>query len=427
MKTQRKKIKAAVSDILFYYTGYRNDRGGRSMLQLNGELDIDRLIKAFNKSIDLVPVVKSKWVVGRFYYHWEVVQGFDIKDYMTVTSDFDEAENFLLGGIDCEASPQIRVMVYRNNGKDNIQMLMTHLCFDGSAIKNFHTLISKYYTGLKHDENFVIKDPIDFNRDLWPLFKNFPLKQRLKLAFKVIQPTGFDYTKWAYLENDSLDRKSVLLKNKIDEDIFQKLLEKSKISGVKINDVFMASLAKVFLDNSKESASPLEINCAFDLRNYIKGQRKLDFTNKVSKIKIVVDKIEGESFEELLSKVSKQMKANKDSYSSMFGVEFLRLIPLLLRIPYLKGNVSKTFLGENAFCISNLGVFTNDIFKFDELMVDDFFITGSIRNRPLSALFLNTMNNKITITSIFRGSEKEIEHGKKIIEMFISNIKNYVE
>ena len=411
---------------MFYYSGAQNDRGSRSVLQLNGELDIDILIKALNKSIELVPVVKSKWVVERYYYHWEVIQDFDIRDYITVTCNSEDADNFLLESIDCETSPQIKVMVYRNNGKDTLQILFTHLCFDGTSIKNFHTLISKYYTGYTHDENFVIKDSIDFNRDLWPLFKNFPLKQRLKLALTETKPSKFDYTKWTYLDSDSVERKKVLLKDVIEEDVFQKLLEKSKKNGVKINDVFVASLAKVFLDNSNVNNSPLKISCSLDLRTYIKGERKLDFTNKVSKLIIDIDKIEGESFEELLYRVSKQTKADKDNYSGLFGVETSRLLPFFLRIPQLKKGISKTYLGSSTFNISNLGVFSKDIFKFDELIVEDFFLTGSLRYQALTALFLCTMNNRVTITSIFQGSEKEIEHVKKNIEMFKLNIKNYI-
>jgi len=427
MKTQIKKNKVAVFDILFYYSGYRTDRGSRSALQLNGELDIDILIKAFNKSIDLVPVLKSKWVVERFYYHWEVIPDFDIKNYMTVTYDSDEAENFLLETINCETSPQIKVMIYRNKGKDTLQILFTHLCFDGSAIKNFHDLISKYYTGLKRDENFVIKENLDLNRNLWSLFKNFTFKQRLKFAFRSVKRSRFDYKKWAYLESDSAERKNVLLKNNIGEDILLKLLEKTKKNGVKINDVFLASLAKVYFTISKENDSPLEFNCAFDLRSYIKGKRKLDFTNKVSRVKIIIDRIEGESFEELISRVSKQMKDNKDNYFSMSGVEMFRLLPFLLRIPALKERISKIYLGSNTLNISNLGVIPNDIFKFDEITAKDFFVAGSIRHRPPAGMSINTFNNIITIASVFKGTEKEIEHNKKNAEMFISNIEKYVE
>ena len=427
METKTIIFKAEVSDVLFYYAGQRNDRSIRTRLQLDGELNLDILIQAFNKSIDLVPVLKSKWVVGRFYYHWELIQDFDIRDYMTVTYDFDEAENFLIEKIECEKGPQIKVLIYRNNGKDTIQITITHLCLDGIAFKHFYMLLSQYYTGLKRDENFVFNDLTDHDRNLWLIFKNFSLKQRLKFAVAPANLFDVNNAKYINIDDKSVERKKIFLKNKIEGNVLQKLISKSKKSGVTVNDVFMAALTKVVFDISKIEPSSHEISTTFNLRNHIKEKKKIDFTNKVSAVSIIIRKIEGESFEELLYRVGEQMKNNKKKYSSLFKQEFLRLIPFALSIPLLKKLLAKFCAGTDTFGISNIGIVSNDDFNFANLNIEDFFLNGALRNKVLPTLFFCSVNNHINVTCAMRGSEKEIEQIRKIIEMLISNIEKYVE
>ena len=428
MKPHIKKIKVAFFDIILYHGGFGTDRGVRIETQFDGELDIDILMQAFNKAIELVPVLKCKFVVGRFYYHWEVIQNFDIRDYFTITNDHDKAENFLLESIDCEKCPQIKVMVYRNNGKDNMRLIVTHLCFDGTALLNFNTLVSQYYSGLKQDENFVIKNfNHNYSRDLWPLFKNFPIKQRLNFLFSKPKHPAFNINKCFFHDNPSVERKKVFIKRTIDEEVYLKLKNKSKELGVKINDVFFASFFRVLFDISIIDVSSLSVSCSVNLRNYMKNKEKVGFSNMVSHFLLTVDKVEGESFEETLSRVSKEILITKNEKSFMFGMEFLRFGPFMLRMPFLRGMVLKYIKGYSLSGISNVGVLIKDDFIFKGLNVTDMFFAASLRYVPQSFFCLCTYNDHVNISSLLVGTEKEIENEKRNIDMFISNIKNFVE
>ena len=427
MKKQIKKIKAALFDVVLYHGGAGTDRGVRLETQFDGELDIDILILAFNKAIELVPVVKCKFVVGRFYYHWEMIQNFDIRNYFTLTNDYDVAENFLLDAIDCETSPQIKVLVYRNKGKDNLRLFMTHLCFDGTALLSFSALVSQYYSGLKQDENYVVKNfNHNYSRELWPLFKNFSIKQRFNFIFSKPKHSVVDISKCFFRDNPSIERKKVFIKKTIEEEVFIKLKNKSKELGVKINDVFFTAFIRVLYDISVIDISRLSVCCSLDLRGYMKNKEEVGFSNLSSHLLFTLSKIEGESFEETLFRVKEEITITKSEYSCMIGMELLRFGPFFLRMPYLKEETIKYIKSTSLSGISNIGILSKDDFMFTGLNVTDIFIGASLRKVPQTFISLCTINNHINITSLLFGTEKEIENEKRNLDMFIESIKKFV-
>jgi len=421
------RLKSAIWDNLYYLFDEFSDRCIRAEIQFDGELDFDVLVMAFNKSIDLIPIIKSKWVTGTFNNHWEVIRNFDIRDYITVTDDSEVAENFILGKIDdVKAGAQIKVLLYKHDGKDSICVLFNHMCFDIS-VKDFFRLLSRYYSGLKQNKEFIVTDFIDGDREFWQVFKNFSRKQRWQftskksLGMKSYNKLGFPY------ENGVPATEKVILKSSYDETFLQKLKDKSKKSGVTLNELFISALGRAILDICPDSTLPLEIHCAVNLRRYIKGGRTAGLTNMISGISVPIMKVKGESFEETVARVHELMSKFKSEHACMYGLELLRGVSLKLKVPFLRKKLVKCAFGNPMIGYSDAGSTTEDMVTYTGLNVEDFYILGAIKRPPYSFLTLYSFFNRLYVFIPMIGSKKDVETGKQKLDLMKSYLRSYIE
>lgn len=422
------KIKSSLWDeIYYYYYNEYSDRTIRSETQFNGELDMDVLVQAFNKTIDLIPVLKSRWVTGWFNNYWEVIQDFDIRNNLTVTENFEVAENFMVDNIDAKAGAQIKVLIYRHDGKDSMRILYNHMISDGAGMKDFYRLLSRYYSGLKHNKEFVMTDFINGDRQFWQLFKNFSFGQRLKFAFakdstiKYNSKLGFPY------EKDAPATDKVLLKSNYDEDFFIKFKEKNKKMGVTINDVILAAFGRAMLDICPDNKLPFDIDCSIDLRRYLREGKTTIITNMVSGIVLPFIKVEGENFDETVLRIHRLMNKLKNDYSCLNRLELLRLVSLELKIPFLRKNIAKKNLGNSMTGISNVGSTTDDMVSYSGLNVEDFYIMGAMKYPPYTLITIYSFRNLLHIFTTIVGSKKDVETGKLKLDLIKSYLKSYIE
>jgi len=431
MKKHKTKIKAAIWDELYYSWRKSFDQAIRADIQFGGELDINILIDAFNETIELVPVVKSKWINKPVRSYWEIIQNFNIRDYFTVTEDLEDAENFMLESIDCEACAQIKVLIYRHKGKDNLRIVLSHMCFDGSSFMDFLELLSRYYSGLKQNSDFKITDFVNGERDVWQLFKNFTLKERLNFALKKIKHSKISQNIRLNIpcDKDASEKTKVIQKKIIEEELLLKLIEKSKKSGQKLNDIFIAAFGRSLFDISIANHSPMPIAFSIDLRIFMKEKKTAGLTNMSTALFIPFDKIEGESFEESVNRTSTHINEVKNNNSAMFNKELLRLLVFSFYLPVSKEKILKSFLGGGSAVtgISNVGVIKPEVVSFSGLKVEEFFMIGSVKFTPFPALFINTFNNRIYLSTASLGSKMEIELEKRVLDLFESYLINYVE
>ena len=424
--TKMTKIKSTFWDNGYYFSDNFSDHCFRIEIQFDGELDMDVLPEAFNKTIDLVPTIKSKWVTGWFNNHWEIIKNFDSRDYITVTDDIAIAENFMTGKIDMETGAQIKVLIYKHDGKDNMRILFNHMLFDGASMKDFFRLLSRYYSGLKQNREFTVTDFINGDRDFWQLFKNFSIKQRIKFVFR-IQDTGNKGRLGFPYEKDAPARNIIFLRNFYDERFFLKLKEKSKKSGVKLNDVIMAAYGRAMFDICPDSSLPLRINCSYDLRKYLKDGKTAGLTNLVSGILIPFDRVEGENFEETVLRIHELTDQFKNNDTALNGLEFTRLASFALRLPVIKNRVGKIMFDGILTGLSNIGSVTEDMVNYTGLNAENFFITGAIINPPCIMLSIFTFRERLYISIAVVGSKKDAETGKRQLDLIRSYLTSYIE
>lgn len=69
---------------------------------------------------------------------------------------------------------------------------------------------------------------------------------------------------------------------------------------------------------------------------------------------------------------------------------------------------------------SNLGMISNEKFRFADLAVEDAFISTAVKHAPYFQLSVSTYRGCCTLTSSLYGTEED----RKIVENFLSQVEN---
>ena len=441
-----RKIKSTIWDRMHYYFGDFNDHSMRAVIVFDGKIDTAVLTRALNMACELVPIVKSRFVVGMFSAYWKVIRDFDAKDYLTI-SETDDPEGlsmrFVTGNIEEKKGAQLKVLVARTSNFDTLCVMCNHMCFDGRGFKDFLELIATAYNGLLDNKDFRIEGYTHGtgNRAFSQLYKNFSAKVRRKLAFRVKyglkndEKVGFPYEaceavggkadgKVPSLRDNSISvpsssavRKEIV-RYKMSDERFAKLRASAKKLGVTFNDVLTASFGRAILDLNPDSDLPAEVDNVVDLRRYIKSGNTDGFTNMVSKAGTVFPRATaGEPFAETAKWVSAHMNKLKDDYMGMDAMGLLRFAFAVLPGPSLQRFVFRHVYTNPLTMLSNIGVFDEKAIAFRGLNVTDFLATGAIKYAPYFLQSLHTFAGHLSFASTVVGTEKDIESARKIYEL----------
>jgi NRPS condensation-like uncharacterized protein len=138
------------------------------------------------------------------------------------------------------------------------------------------------------------------------------------------------------------------------------------------------------------------------------------------------DRVGGENFNETVIRINGLMNKFKNENACMYGLEFLRFVPFAMKLPAFRKKFTKLVL-YTLTGFSNIGSITEDMANYDGLHIEDFYITGAIKYPPHTLLSLCTFRNRLYIFTTIAGSDKDVETGKRKLDLIKSYLSNYIE
>jgi NRPS condensation-like uncharacterized protein len=390
-----------------------NDHQLHAVIYFQDLLDKECLRKAVLLSMEIVPILGSRFVVNPFRPHWERGQ-YEAKDvitYIECSNPETEIERFLTGLTNEYTGPQLRVGIIRSSNKDSLCILMNHMVCDGTGFKEYLYLLSRIYSELQCG-TFNINTYHTGSRSSKQIYRHLKLGDRFKIFWLPNQPPKNNI--FVPLSKGKCERRPFILKSKLHQERFNSLKEFGQKHSVTINDLIMAAyyraLYKILDINRNES---LIIPCMVDLRRYLPNRKVEGICNLASMIICNIGPEIGTNFEETVRKVSREMDARKRQYPGMHGLSTLnglfRLLPFAAAAKIFKKNSVNP-----AIAITNIGVIDSSRLLFGKIPIEDAFITSSIKYPPYFQLALTTYNNAITFSVNLYGTEDD----RKFIQNF---------
>jgi len=397
-------------DQMQYFFKEYNDHQLHGVIYFEDKLNKYLIKKAVLLSLDIVPILGSRFVINKFHTYWEKVNDFndsEVISFVESTNPDEEIQRFTTKMTNEFTGPQLMVRVIRSSNKDTLCIVMNHMVCDGAGFKEYLYLLGDVYTRLQNDASSLKYEIGD--RSSKQIYKNFSIIERLKIFFLSNEPSKNKNNIRFPLYNKQDNLTPYILTYKLSQNRFELLKKYSKEHSVTINDIILAAYYRVLyrMLNLKQDTS-LTIPCMIDLRRYITNKNVIGICNLSSMVMCnLVDNV-GENFDETVKKVNSEMNEKKMGYAGLHGLSTVNLLFKILPFSIVKKIIKKKYVNP-MIGITNIGIIDSRRLKFDKILIKDAFVTGSIKYPPYFQLALTSYNNSITFTVNLYASEIDID------------------
>ncbi|MFL0196614.1 WS/DGAT domain-containing protein [Clostridium sp. WILCCON 0269] len=408
----------------FFFKEY-NDHQLHGVIYFEDTLERDLIKKAVLLSMDIVPILGSRFVVNKFHAYWKKVHNLNDKDiisFVDCTSKDEEVQRFITKVINEFTGPQLSVRVIRASNKDTLCIIMNHMVCDGAAFKEYLYLLGEIYTRLENGTYSNMKY-INGSRSSKQIYKHFKIADKLKIFLLPNEPTKNKNDICFPMSTNQDCCYPFILIHRLSPSRFELLKKYSKKHSVTINDIILAAyyriLYKILNLNRNDS---LTIPCMVDLRRYLPNKKASGICNLSSMIMCNIGSDIGNNFEETVRKVSAEMNKKKRAFPGLNGLSTLNLLfkflPFFTVKKIIKNNYVNPMIG-----ITNIGIIDSSKLIFGKTLVEDAFVSGSIKYPPYFQLAFTSFNNTITFTVNLYGNVVDTD----LIEEFFILLDNELQ
>ena len=396
----------------------------QAVIHLDGQLDFDRLSHAVRLSIDMQPVLGSRFIENEPPY-WKRISNLDKTDFCSK----EETENpeasikrFLETQLDMDHDAMIKVRLIRSGQYDTLCLKLNHACCDGGAVKEYIGLLSQIYSDMDADGTFTA-EPVKRNRkDQDRLFSSLGIADPEKewIAGSEITKATWPFP-WKHVQTDRY-RIAVC---KLPPEQFEEMVLYSKARAATINDLVLTAYYRAMAQTGNAVYDEaMEIPVTVDLRRYLPDRRTEALRNFSGSEFTKLTLVPNESFEDTLSRVismMKEIKNNRPGLQSAIGLERIEKMAFSETLAYYKMVAQWPYSCSDkcAPVLSNLGFVAEAGIKFGETEVPDAYIVPPVVRAPSFLLMVSTYNGIMTLAAGIYESTVPLEK----IETLLNRVK----
>jgi NRPS condensation-like uncharacterized protein len=423
------EIDANSHDLYNYFVNY-----GRSNLQIHAFLEFDNYIdadimeKSVKLCVDAEPILRYSFIKEENRFFWRFINDIENITFCTLEKTENKEhsiESFINSPLNIDKAPQIRVKILRTDKNDILCIKMNHVTCDAGGFKIFLHMLEYIYNYTYEGKTFNPKPNYGIRRDINELFKDSGIsdvRMYWNPQIASMQPT------WAFPCKQGEPETLQLTEFRLSNELNQSLFKFSKEHGFKITDIILTAFYRSLYEIlHTEFNIDMEILVTIDLRRYLPSSLVNGICNFSGTINSRIPRIQNESFESNLCRVSHMMselKKQSPGLHSAAGIEKLRDIGSKKALEILQYTWHQTIkTGKCSPILSNIGVLSERPFKFGNNEVTDIHVFHPAMYAPAFMLGVYTYNSILS----FIISYYEPITSKKDVEAFFSQIQNEIK
>lgn len=372
------------------------------VLEFDGKLDIDCMIKAVRLSIDAEPILGCKFVEDNYRPYWKRLEHIDGVEWCIYekVQEKDEAIKKILAQPFVSKDYQLKVTVIHSKKADTICIKLNHACCDGGGAKDYLHLLSSIYNHLCEDKNYIPISNINGKRDTSELFRVFNIgnpNMLLNPQLANLKPT------WAFPNKEHQIENFNFSICRLDRNQTDSLHSYAKKNGITMNDLILTAFYRTMFNMVlPEEAEPMEICVTVDLRRYLPGKKAEAICNLSGVVNHRIARIEGESNISTLKRVSLVMKEIKNNYPGLHSAASMEMMAELdyeNAVAFIKNSWEDTVkCGKSTINLSNMGIIADYPLRFGSTIVRDAYMVTPVFKSPSFMLGASSYNGMLTCT-----------------------------
>ncbi len=195
-KRSSNRIKATALDKMQFLVNEYHDRQCRCVIGFDGKAELSLLETAVRLSMEVVPVLNSRFVNHPWKPYWEKLSppSVEIPFRFIETEEEEHTVNqFLSEPMDCKKGPQLEVALIRS-GHDTLCVKISHQVTDAGGLLDYIRILSDIYSRLKKGEGYKPNDTPAGNRGLGQIFRHAGFRQ----VFKGLKNWNYPVSDWGF-------------------------------------------------------------------------------------------------------------------------------------------------------------------------------------------------------------------------------------
>ena len=387
-------------------------------LEFNSHLDIDRLSKALDLTLDAEPVLGCRFVTRWWRPYWERLDA-GSRDVLAIAEDTREYEGFKHSPIDPYTGPQIKACLLRTTDRDLLLIKVAHEVSDASGVKQIAKMISSTYSALAHDPEYRPEPNIYGDRSIWQVLRHVPWHAYPNILYDYYAvytiPCLFPFVSIHLPVVADDDRTLEYISRTVHEDLLKNIIEYGRQRNGTLNDVLVAAFFHAIAATSDwDHKSQLRLRITIDLRRFkpdgdgggvcnLGGMELVDLGNDLN-----------DNFDYTLKRISSFMRQRKARWMGIH--DYIGFAPLTTLFPHrVMKNIlvriirSGMEIGNDALVVANMGAIEQKDVTFDIIPIKARFLP-TVDYPPHIVFAFTTYNGSLNISAgSWPCSKKQIE------------------
>jgi NRPS condensation-like uncharacterized protein len=376
-------------------------------LEFKSHLDVDRLRKALDLTLDAEPVLGCRLVKRWWRPHWERLDAGN-REVLALAKDAREYEALKHASIDPYIGPQIKACLLRTPERDRLLIKVAHEVSDASGVRQITKKISSTYSTLAYNPQHRPEPNIQGDRSLWQVFNQIPWYAYPSILYNYyrgyILPLLFrnEAAVLPIVADD--DRNLEFVSRTVSEDLLKHIIEYGRKRNGTINDVVMAALFHaISAASDRDRKSQLSLRVTVDLRRFMLDNNGGGICN-LSGMEIVdIGTDLNDDFDWTLKRISSFMSQRKASW---IGInDYVGLAPLIISLPHDVVRRIKVFVvrdsvnrGKAPCVLTNMGAIEQKDVTFDVPPIEARLLPP-VDYPPHTIVCFNSYNRSLTISA----------------------------
>lgn len=413
-----KRFRAQFTDRFVNFVRETGEMMIQMELEFKSHLDVDRLKKALDLTLDTEPLLGCRFVKRWWRPYWERL-GPDRRDVLTLAETVLAYEEFKRASIDPYIGPQIKACLLRTPDRDRLLIKVAHEVSDAGGVKQIAKIVSSTYSRLAHDPKYRPEPNINGDRSIWQVLRHVPWYAYPTILynyyrvymFPVLFPLGTVHL--PVVADD--DRTLEFIHRTVNEDLLKYVIQYGRQRNATLNDVLMAAFFHALTAASDwDRKSQLRIRITIDLRRFIPDGNVGSICNLSGMEVVALGTDLNNDFDYTLRRISSFMRQRKAQW---IGInDFVGLAPLSIFLPHavmeriivsiVQNSVNS---GQAAYVFANMGTIEQKDVNFDMPPFEARFL-GAVDYPPHILFWFESYNRSITISAgSWPCSKKQIE------------------
>lgn len=411
------------------------------VIKLDGKVDEQRMKNAIRLSMDQEPILGCFLKKREIGYVWQRCNSLDSMELLQIkavdaSNTKEEIERFATQTIDVHKDLPVQTALFRGD-EDTLCIKCSHVVMDARGLFEYIYLLVDIYNQLKNDPSWYPKINSKGCRSFKQIAATLSFVDKIKCVRRMFRNNRIwkDVDKMVSplkMEGDheNLGTLSLIL----DQDLMSNIHEYRKTKGVTIHEFLLGIFTSVWFKlYSPDRTGAVSLLFPVDLRHNLPEKKGGGLCNLFGNVFLNLFSKPDETTEDLILKVSDQIKVLKKDYFALAILPFLKLMSLnsvaklmeITRKMNESGKISSKENGYNPFPIAftNFGVLQKEKVFFDDLRVLDVYPIPAVcyndylfwafsfggETIRVGTGFCETEKNRMETENLFKLIEREIK------------------